>query len=356
MESSQYKRRDISPSIQFRILCIDGGGMRGLIPALLLKKLEHDLKKPLSEVFHVIAGTSTGGILALNLSKKNPKPAEQLPEDYTKRGHDIFPKHAPHPGLFSAKYDGHGFEKFLEDQFGDMKFSDFERDKAVFLGTAYDISRGEPFFFRSWKASGHRLHKDEKAEDFDFKLIDAARSTSSAPTYFPPSHCFNAAGKEFWFIDGGIVANNPSVCAVSNTLAIFHGIPIENILVVSIGTGVKKHSHDSIVETVKHGGALGWATKIVDLILDGTADVEEEQMERIFQGSNYFRFQVSLDFNKGMDDSSPENLNLLTQAATEAIEGKWKQDYEKLHKILEAPRTEWQLLRDTFPDSGSGYE
>jgi len=235
-----------------------------------------------------------------------------------------------------------------------MKFSDFERDKVACLGIAYDISRGEPFYFRSWKALGHRLHKDEKAEDYDFKLVDVARSTSAAPTYFPPSHCFNTAGKEFWFVDGGVFANNPSVCAVSNTLAIYDGIPIENILVVSIGTGVKKH--ESIVENVKKGGVIGWASKIVEIILDGAADVQEEQMDRICQGCHYFRFQVELDFKRSMDDPSAEHCNLLTHAATEAFAGKWKQDYEKLLKLLETPKTEWQLLRDTFPDRGYGYE
>jgi len=245
-------------------------------------------------------------------------------------------------------------ETFLKDTVGDMKFSDFERDKVAFLATAYDISRGEPFFFRSWKAHGQRLHKTEKAEDFDFKIFDVARSTSAAPTYFPPSHCFNASGKEFWFVDGGVFANNPSVCAVSNCLAIFHDIPIENILVVSIGTGVKKP--ESVVENVKSGGGLEWATKIVDLLMEGAADVQNEQVERICQGGNYIRFQLDLKVSRSLDDASPESINMLTQAATEAFEGKWREDYAKLLKFLETPRTEWQLLRDTFPDSGTGLE
>jgi len=143
------------------------------------------------------------------------------------------------------------------------------------------------------------------------------------------------------------------VCSVSNCLAIYHDIPIENLLVISIGTGVKKHQ--SVVESVKSGGGLGWATKIIDLLMEGAADVQGEQVARICQGGNYIRFQLDLEVSRALDDASPESINMLTQAATEAFEGKWKQDYEKLLKILEKPRTEWQLLRDTFP-SGSGYE
>jgi len=245
-------------------------------------------------------------------------------------------------------------EKFLEDTVGDMKFSDFDRDTVAFLGTAYDISRGEPFFFKSWKAQGYRLHKEEKAEDYDFKLVDVARSTSAAPTYFPPSHCFNTAGKEFWFIDGGVFANNPSVSSVSNCLAIYHDIPIENLLVVSIGTGITKH--ESVVETVKSGGGLAWATKIVDLLMEGAADVQNEQVERICQGGNYVRFQLELEVSRKLDDASHESINMLTKAVTEAFEGKWKKDYQNLLKILEKPRTEWKVFEETFPDSGTGFE
>jgi len=253
-----------------------------------------------------------------------------------------------------AKY--RGMDKFTEENFGNEKLSEYDYDGTAVMVTAYDISRGKPYFFKSWKALGYKLHKNEKVEDYDFKLADVARSTSAAPVYFPPVNVSNTAGKEFWFVDGGIFANNPSVSAISSVLAIYKDIPLENITVVSIGTGIKKSSHASIVEDVRAGGLAEWATKMVDLLMDGAALAQEYQMKKITQGDNYFRFQVELDFSRGLDDTSHENISLLTHSFSEAINGIWKQDYEKLLKILEKPRTEWQVMRDNFPDDGTGDE
>jgi len=191
---------------------------------------------------------------------------------------------------------------------------------------------------------------NKKKEDYDFLLRDVARATSAAPTYFPPANMKNEAGTEFWFVDGGVFANNPSVCAVVSAMAIFKDIPTENVTVVSIGTGVRKSDSESINRRIKEGGTIEWAFKIVDLLFDGAANVQEHQMNRLFtEGQNYFRFQCELDFDKGMDDVSAEHVSQLTNAATEASQGKWKNDYEKIMKIFENPRTSWQKMRDVFP-------
>ncbi len=169
-----------------RLLSIDGGGIRGLIPALVLSALEKVKEQPVSQQFDMIAGTSTGGIIALGLSKKGQGScpalsAEELADLYRYKGTEIFKKPPWHQvkslgGLRDSAYIETGLQGVLSEIFGNAKLSESLCDTLI---TSYDLERRRPHFFKS-----HRAVKDDER---DYYIKDVAMATSAAPTYFPPS-------------------------------------------------------------------------------------------------------------------------------------------------------------------------
>src|SRR5690348_52164 len=163
------------------ILSIDGGGIRGVIPATVLAEIERRTGRRVYELFDVIVGTSTGGILALGLTLAQDGGARyeaaELAAMYREQGPKIF----PHEflgwvrRLFGPKYPERGRRAVLEARFGDARLSGALTEVLV---TSYDIAERRPFFFR-------RQDARERAAR-DFKMSDAALATSAAPTYFPP--------------------------------------------------------------------------------------------------------------------------------------------------------------------------
>ncbi len=227
-----------------KILAIDGGGIRGVIPAMILERLEQLTGKATHELFDLIAGTSTGGILALGLTAPNPAgearySAHDLVELYFSEGRTIFPqplwRRVPGFGLaadvMDEKYPAAGIEDVLERYFGDTMLSEALTDVLV---TSYAIERRTPFFFKSRHAS-----TEDRRATHDFAMRDVARSTSAAPTYFEPA-VVNAARAErqdyYALVDGGVFANNPSLCALAEAKTML-GADLSEILLVSLGTG-----------------------------------------------------------------------------------------------------------------------
>ena len=192
----------------FKVLSIDGGGIRGIIPAMILAKIEQMTGKSTAENFDLIAGTSTGGILALGLSKKgnNGKPqyeAEKLVEIYENRGREIFNRSiwkgvSSVGDLADEKYSHEGLEKVLDDYFGEEPLKEALTKTLI---SCYDISAREPLFLKSWKENHGSV-----------KMKVAARATSAAPTYFEPTQvCIDSEMRTL--IDGGVFINTPVVSA-----------------------------------------------------------------------------------------------------------------------------------------------
>lgn len=206
---------------EFKILSIDGGGIRGIIPCTILKFIEEQTNYPISSLFNVIAGTSTGGIIALGLSIRDEKgsnlfTAGDMLSLYVNNGKQIFSKRNGDllswisGQLFNKPYDSSQIETLLDTYFSDFRLKDCFPNLLV---TAYEIEKGKPFYFSS------RLAKLDSREDFSLKEI--ARSTSAAPTYFKPSKVAYDQKEELAFIDGGVFANNPSVLAYSEAREIW---------------------------------------------------------------------------------------------------------------------------------------
>ncbi|MES2774359.1 MAG: patatin-like phospholipase family protein [Bacteroidota bacterium] len=204
---------------RFKILSIDGGGIKGIVPCIILKAIETETHAPISELFNLIAGTSTGGIIALGLTKPDPKKgyaftADDMLQLYVQHGKDIFAKR--HQDLLSRigslfsitedvvthNYDVTGFETLLKGKFGETRIKD-----AIIplLITTYDVASGKPYYYSSRLA--------ELAEEENTSMFQVARSTSAAPTFFEPYLVKNNQDQKMAFVDGGVFANNPSVLA-----------------------------------------------------------------------------------------------------------------------------------------------
>ncbi len=300
------------------ILSIDGGGIRGVVPALVLAQLEEYVGMPVARMFDLIAGTSTGGILALALAKPafDGQPeytAANLVSLYENYGRLIFQRpfwrrFRPLRLLFEEKYDARGIEMVLDCYFGGCRLKSALTNVLV---TSYEIERRFPFFFRSNVAA--------QTASYDFPMKVVARATSAAPTFFEPVK-IEAEGPTGYYalVDGGLYANNPALCAVVEARALFGDEPL---LVVSLGTGAL--TRPICYEDARHWGLARWAKPVLDIAFDGVSSTVDYQLQRMLrqeagQPPMYYRFQPVLDPGlTDMDDTSPRNmrrLKLLTEA------------------------------------------
>lgn len=265
----------------FKVLALDGGGIRGIIPATVLTAIEERTGKRIAELFDLIVGTSTGGILTFGLTVgTGGRPryhAQDLLDIYMQRAGEIFKPWCrlypssgkPIPiwlGLFNPRYSARGVESLLKEKFGDATLGQNVRAASC---VSYDIAGPRPYFFRTWSSG-----------DSGIRVIDAVRATSAAPTYFPPKP-FSIGGRKGRFVDGGTVANNPAVVGLSEAIQYLGTQPGNDdytIDLVSIGTG-------EVVERFSSGGGgiVGWLRGgLFNLVLDGGAQVTNEEATLIF--------------------------------------------------------------------------
>lgn len=293
------------------ILTIDGGGIRGVIPALVLAEIEKLTERPIADLFDVVAGTSTGGILALGLSCPGPDggpkfTASELAGMYREEGKTIFPHElcGKIRELFGPKYPEGGRRKVLEGRFGQTRLSEALTEVIV---PSYDIEGREPVFFR--KATAQR--------DGDFAMSDVALATSAAPTYYKPVRLTGPGSTEKALVDGGVFANNPSMCGFVDE-ASAKG-QVEGTLVVSLGTGelTKALSY----RRAKGWGLIGWGLHILDVVFDGVTETVDYQLDQILDPGCYHRFQVTLaESEQAMDNVSAANVAALEASARKMLQ------------------------------------
>ena len=302
------------------VLSIDGGGIRGIIPALVLNYLEEQSKKPISELFDLCVGTSSGGIIALGLAQadESGKPkytAHDLSDFFEKSGAKIFQRTVwrnirSAGGVLDERYSARPLEAALRKYYSDTPLGNTLGSTMV---TSYDIEERRTLFLKSW-------HPDHET----VLCRDAARATSAAPTYFEPAY-IDVQGNQRALIDGGVFVNSPVVSSYAEALKLFPGEPLT---VVSLGTGelIRRIPYES----AKDWGQAGWVMPLIDCMLDGASKVANHQM-RMFLGDHYFRLQVTLDeANDDMDDASESNMQNLKRIAARMIE----ENRSTLDKIL----------------------
>ncbi len=311
----------------FRILSLDGGGIRGWLTASLLQRLQNDLKQQgypdFLEKVDLFAGTSTGGLLALGLAKGLS--LQDCRDLYEKHGPIIFKR--PRFGVLSqilrAKYKNDYLGTTLREYFGDDTLGDLaeKRGKRVLVCT-FDLDNGpnNRQGVRMWKAKFYH-NFDPADSDYKEKMVDVALRTSAAPTYFPiyDGH-----------VDGGVVANNPSTCALAQALDPQTGKQtLNDIALLSLGTGL----NPKIVEQQNASWGLAqWAwfrvttflgaspsggrALITDLLVEGTGDVAHYQCRQILT-PRFHRLNPQLD--QPLDLDAIDKFDVLRTAGEKAL-------------------------------------
>lgn len=278
-----------------RILSLDGGGIRGLVSSLWLAGVEDALvqagKPGLLKRFDLLAGSSTGALVACGLAIGLAP--DDLAEIYRKQRHEIFPGMAERlwsraSRLFShgpsaPRYDGKGLEKVLKKVFGATTLG---QAKKPLLITSYDTVSRTPVVFKSFKP-----------EHAGLPMWEVCRASAAAPTYFP-AHGMTVEGRKRSLIDGGVVANNPTACAIAEAMRKDQRVDdAHDLVVLSIGSGERNRPID--LKSAREWGALEWAVPIIDVLFDGNTDAVD-YIARHLVGDGYFRMQAEL--TPGMDD------------------------------------------------------
>jgi patatin-like phospholipase/acyl hydrolase len=315
----------------FRILSIDGGGIRGILPGQIVASLEKKLQiatdnpdARIGDFFDLIAGTSTGGILACAYACPDPKnptrpkfTAQEAVDLYLNFGDRIFFKPFLHKaatvvGLFGPKYPAFTLEGLLKEKLGDVKLSESLNNLII---PAFSMDDGNTKFFTSSDAKGK-----------DYYLWEVARSTSAAPTYFPASHVGNLRDMLKGYIDGGVFANNPTMCALVEAYKVdvelhrkYHvdtarGIGglspgssvLENVFVLSIGTS--DHEETYPFEEQGNAGMISWIRPLIDIMMSGVSETVAYQVEQLFRLLRIQQVEATLDSLHSDGTASTENM------------------------------------------------
>ncbi|MEG3192588.1 patatin-like phospholipase family protein [Lysobacter sp. D1-1-M9] len=298
-----------------RILSLDGGGIRGLVSCLWLAGVEDALLKAgkpgVLKSFDLLAGSSTGAVIACGMGiGLSPT---QLADLYRAQRHTIFPGIAERlwsragrvlaHGPSAPKYDGTGLDQVLQQVFGDTRLGQL---KIPLLVTGYDTLSRKPVMFKSF------LPRHE-----DLLVWEVCRASAAAPTYFP-AHGMMIEGRPCSMIDGGVVANNPTACAIAEAMRKDARVGDSHELVVlSVGTG--ERNRPISLKSAQEWGALEWAVPIIDVLFDGSTD-SVDYIARQLVGDGYFRLQTELVVGlDDLDDVSATNLAALEALAADYL-------------------------------------
>jgi patatin-like phospholipase/acyl hydrolase len=320
------------------ILSIDGGGVRGIVPAIVLDALSGEFKAAgktcsISDCFDLIAGTSSGAIIAAALSlpaadggpSATPADLRRFFEDksrviFPSRWFGDIPVLGRLPQLFGPLYDPAPLNTVLRAQFGDMVFASARRNLMIPI---YSIDPRDIVLFRG----GPAYENLEEGDRFGMiRVRDAVMGSSAAPTFFPPHRIENPDRSLSWTgIDGGVFLNDPSMAAVAEAMRLFPG---DEIRVVSLGTGRQTRNYP--FEKARRWGFSEWIsptgrfrTPLISAMQDGQARTVNRQLKYLLD-EKYTRFDYRLEKGRGsdkLDDASKKNIHRLTRGAVEMVEG-----------------------------------
>ena len=317
----------------FKILSLDGGGVRGYLSAKLLANAEDHInrkageQKPLGQRFDFIAGTSTGGLIAMALA--SGKTAVEVLDFYERYIPRIFGKSSQTRRLgskylanfFGPAYRNDELTHDLEKFFGDKTLRDLQTDVLI---TSVSLQNAKP-----------RMHKTEYAERnherSDERLVDVGLATCAAPTFFPA----HSTKHSHHLIDGGICANNPAMVALVDAFQFerpsLRGTPQpkditknirEQVMLLSIGTGEQGHVPYDI-DRLARGGKYHWARPISDTLMQAQSMAVHFQVKFILEQA-YFRINPLLTFSMELDEADKveklKNLGSLDKDATEFLD------------------------------------
>lgn len=274
----------------FKILTIDGGGIKGLYSASILARIEEKTGKKIGDYFDMICGTSTGGLIALALSKGIP--AKEIADIYFNKGREIFPvseykllRYIQRKWqffkqlLWRGKFSSEPLRKIVEGMFGKTIMGEA---KNLLCIPSYNLINGMPRVFKF-------PHKEGKFfMDKDIKMVDVALATSAAPTYFP-IHEHN----DILYADGGLWANNPSLCGLLEALKFFVGPQkqFSTFKILSVSSVTQPSGWPSTSK--RNRSFRHWGNKLFQASMDGQAYFNDffltNIIEHIQPSGTYYR-------------------------------------------------------------------
>jgi predicted patatin/cPLA2 family phospholipase len=264
---------------RLQILSLSGGGYRGLYTAAVLEHLETRAKRPLSEIFDLVAGTSIGGIIAIGIAAGVPMSA--IRAAFEARGDDIFARSQNagpfilprlRMGVLREKYSSQGLADTIDEVLASATNVAYSSQaKTGLLVTAVNVTSYKPKIFRSYFGEPHT------------SLRDLALATSAAPTYFPE----HAIGEDN-FVDGGLIANAPDLVAINDCLRAGYGH--DDIRMLSIGTvGTLRGTPP---RKPRGAGKLSDAKRLFELVLTAQQSLAVEQSRLVLGDDNYLRIDA----------------------------------------------------------------
>jgi patatin-like phospholipase/acyl hydrolase len=328
---------------KIRLLSLDGGGIKGILSGQILVRIEEMLKditgEPTTRIgdyFDIIAGTSTGGILACAYLMPDGinRPlysAEEVINFYLEHGDDIFHKSLKQKiksgfGFFGAEYDSTGLENTLEKYFGMTELKELIKPCLI---PSLDTEKRKCVFFKQHYASF------DMSENFYVK--DLLRATTSAPTYFKPASIQSLSGETYSLVDGGVFANNPTLCAYTEVNKLFNpnrNLTVRDVKILSLGTG----HNDAIYknEIIRKWGLIKWAKPSIDMMMSSSSKVTDYELGKLFESFNvsnqYLRVNPNIPYELSyMDNGKHENMEKLKEIGDLTFE----KNKETLKEFLE---------------------
>ncbi|MBK1632644.1 hypothetical protein CKO31_18230 [Thiohalocapsa halophila] len=270
----------------YRILTLDGGGVRGIIPVLWLERLEKYLGGPVYTHFDLIAGTSVGAILGCAFAQGMT--ASEVRAMWLDAAHTAFARpvgwrdHARRAAFAvgaGTKYDGHNLSVLLRSVFGTHRMGDLARPT---LALSYDIQTQRVHVFSS-------VREDHR----DLPVWEVCRASAAAPLFFD-AHMMvvDSTGARHPMIDGGVTANNPVVLAISEAVSSAgaqRGMRLENVVVASFGTGEAPEGKPTAPKTI-----FGHGSTILQALLSGATGTDHVTARTLLPAHSYWRFQTAI--------------------------------------------------------------
>ena len=299
---------------RIKILCVDGGGVRGVIPARILQAIEQTTQKSSGELFDIAIGTSTGGFIVLSLGVGTGNTAKYKAVDivnfYRDTAKKIFTKSLARAiitgfSLWGARYNNKTLYRVLQEIFGNALLSET-------LYAAYI-----PFYSLNGVGKPHIANTPlaKKNDEYNFYLKDIAAATSAAPTYFAPVEFTSVSGsKHYKGADGSIFANNPELLSILAAHYKNSNFERDNVVIVSIGTG----EVEKTTQVLTNDGIIGWLKEedLIDLLIHSESEIIELVVKAAFP--KHYRLQVAIPKPlKALDDAA--NVPQLLQCAENYI-------------------------------------
>lgn len=270
----------------FRILCLDGGGMRGVFTSAFIAATEELLGRPVADCVDLIAGTSTGGLIALGLAAG--RSGQQMLDLYRDHGKEIFSGGWPGRSVLLPKYRRAGLDRLLQREFGELRMEELGTPVCI---AAYEAVSGQPRVFKT-------AHATDLYWGYEQPVWKVAAATAAAPTYFAPVQF----AEEDAHVDGGVWANNPSMIAVTEAVRRF-GRPLHEIRLLSVGTNAPRPTVRSYRAAARMGWPR-WARPAIALLQNGPSQGNHFQALHLLGADHYLRIGDRADASQpvALDD------------------------------------------------------